>query len=60
MKVITLIDISWTGWHGFDITILNIEAWGFDGELFGVHISEKRVAISIAFFWIEVYHPLNR
>lgn len=62
MSRLTIIDIEWNEWNGFVLTVLGIEyvgdKRGFEGELFGVHVSKNHLILNIAFIQIVINSPI--
>jgi len=57
IREIELLNIGYTAWNGFYLTVLGVEFGGkngLSGELFGLHIASDMVLLSLFFVEFEI------
>ncbi len=60
MRNFTPITIEWDSLGWFEITILHVELWGFEGALFSIWFRFfKRFIVELFFIRFEIPHPFT-
>lgn len=64
IREIKIINLGFNDWNGFYFSLLSIEIQGekrgFEGELFGIHLTDTYKFINILFLQFELRFPISK